>query len=86
MDTVDTGSATGGQGKKKPSVGDAQACFDECNSLLASGDKVIDRTEAYVKALIVRVKVQLVWALVCNRQSHHNLGITQFVDVVTWCD
>ena len=71
MDTVDTGSATGGQGKKKHSVGDAQACFDECNSLLASGDKVIERTEAYVKALIVRVKVQLVWALACKRQSHH---------------
>ena len=71
---------------KKHSVGDAKACFDECNSLLASGDKVLDRTEAYVKALMVRVKVQLVWALVCNRQSHHNLGMTQFVDVVMWCD
>ena len=53
LDNADVGSATGGQGKIKLSVAEANACFEECKQLMASGDNVIVRTEAHVKVLIV---------------------------------
>ena len=71
---VDTGSSKGGCKTKRNliAVEDAKECFDECIKFLGSGKLVVDRTEAYVKGLIMRLKVQPSWCehLRENRQSH----------------
>ena len=75
---VDTGCARG-SGKTKGNqiaVEDAKACFDECTRLLASGESIVDRTYASIKALIMRLKVQPVGGSV-NQQSHPNPNAVQ---------
>ena len=50
---MDTGSSKGGCKTKRNliAVEDAKECFDECTKLLGSGERVVDRTEAYVKGV-----------------------------------